>query len=203
MALVASGFGFIPVYHPSGLDRPTEITPNVVGSRQTYTNGGTLFKFAPVFVDTNGILQPAAAATLNLAGVFLGVEYTNSLDGRRIVSPYIASGTVLVDPVYWLHTDPTIVYEVQAQGAAGAAGSAATSAVVGDNFGLGGAGSGQAIVVGTGTGLSQSFLDLSNSAAQFKVLDHGWEAFSQGSWYDATTNPYPTVRVKVNAGQFA
>jgi hypothetical protein len=211
MALLAGGFGFIPVYHPSGLDRPTEITPVIVGSRQSVTGQtSNLFKHAPVYISATGLPEAATsggrgAGDTGIVGTFLGIEYTDAVSGRRLVSPYIAGGLTLVDPVYWLHTDPNIVFETQAQNGTGAA-TSATAAIVGDVFGIGANPGGQAIVAGAGTGLSTAYLDLTNATAPstyFRVIDHGWEAFSQAQWYDATYNPFPTVRVTVARHQFA
>jgi hypothetical protein len=54
--------------------------------------------------------------------VFDGVEYTNS-DGRRSVAKYAAKTTLdaSTNIIFWIFTDPALIYEAQVQGSATAA----------------------------------------------------------------------------------
>lgn len=203
MATAFTPFGFVPVYHPSGLDRPTEITPFVVGSRQSATSPAfALAKFDPINV-TNGNVPFAASASGNIDGVFLGCEYTNSTTGRREVTPYLAASTPLVDPVFWILNDAATIYEVLASNSGNAA-TAATSSILGNRYDQV-IGTPSAITVGAGTGLSGAYLQVGAAqvaAASFQVIDHGWDAVAQGAWYDASTNTFPILRVKLVASGF-
>ena len=135
MSAVYQPFGLKPVYHPSGLDRAVPfVGTNVYNAGTTYTapytlsSGQSFYQFQPVALTTAGALTIAAQAASTGAanriyGVFNGVEYTNS-DGRRAVSKY-ASKTTLdasTNIVFWIFSDPSLVYEAQVNGSVTTAG---------------------------------------------------------------------------------
>jgi hypothetical protein len=94
------------------------------------SSGQSFWQFQPVVVNSSGQLTIAASAasgtsgtaTSTVYGVFDGVEYTNS-DGRRSVSKYAAKTTLdaSTNIIFWIFTDPALIYEAQVQGSATAA----------------------------------------------------------------------------------
>jgi hypothetical protein len=127
MATTFKPFGLKPVYHPSGLDRATPfIGTNTYGPGSgTYTApyslsvGQAFYQYQPVGLNTSGQLTigAAAAATSPIFGVFDGVEFTDS-QGRRSVSKWASKATLdaSTDIVFWIFSDPEVVYEAQVEG---------------------------------------------------------------------------------------
>ena len=128
MATTLKPFGLKPVYHPSGLDRATPfVGTNSFIAGTTYTApyslsaGQSFFQFQPVGLTTNGQLTIAAsaAASGSVYGVFDGVEFTDS-QGRRSVAKGASKATLdaSTDIIFWIFTDPEMVYEAQVNGSA-------------------------------------------------------------------------------------
>ena len=112
MSAVYAPFGFMPVYHPTGLDR---------GIRRTIASGyGTaIYKGAMVVMNTNGTIQLAAAAS-DFLGVFAGVEYVDP-SGKPNYSPYWPAGQTTFNggvstPNAYVWEDVLTVFESQANG---------------------------------------------------------------------------------------
>jgi hypothetical protein len=110
MSASSTPFGFRPVYHPSGLDRPSKYTVAAA-------YGTAMYKNQPCILNTNGTVTVGTAAA-DLLGILAGFEYIDAT-GKPWVSTYwpagqtLATGTV---PTAWVYDDPKIVYEVQADG---------------------------------------------------------------------------------------
>jgi hypothetical protein len=68
----------------------------------------------PVKIGTDGTIQAAAIGD-RFIGTFQGVEFTDS-DGRRRVSNKWTASTSGTEIVAYVTLDPTIVYEIQANG---------------------------------------------------------------------------------------
>jgi hypothetical protein len=68
----------------------------------------------PVKIGTNGTIEAAAIGD-RFIGTFQGVEFTDS-DGRRRVSNKWTASLAATDIVAYVTLDPTIVYEIQANG---------------------------------------------------------------------------------------
>jgi hypothetical protein len=107
MATVSAPFGLRPAFSPSGVVRPTAYT---IASAY----GANILDNQPVKIGANGTLE-AAAAGERFIGTFCGVEYTNT-QGRRVVDNKWLSGTVGTDIIAYATLDPSIVYEIQADG---------------------------------------------------------------------------------------
>lgn len=112
MSATAAPSGFMPVYHPTGLDR---------GIRHQIASGyGTaIYKGAPVVMATTGFIQLGAAAA-DILGIFSGVEYVDAT-GKPNYSPFwpagqttFNSGAVNANCYVW--EDVLTVFEVQANG---------------------------------------------------------------------------------------
>ena len=128
MATTLKPFGLKPVYHPSGLDRATPfVGTNSFIAGTTYTApyslsaGQSFFQFQPVGLTSSGQLTIAASAAASgtVYGVFDGVEFTDS-QGRRSVAKGASKATLdaSTDIVFWIFTDPEMVYEAQVNGSA-------------------------------------------------------------------------------------
>lgn len=98
-------FGLRPLYHPSGIIRPTAGT---IASAY----GSNIYQGAPVQIAADGTLTLAAAGARAM-GCFCGVEFTPN-DGRRRVSNFWPASQVASDIVAYYTRDPEIIYEVQA-----------------------------------------------------------------------------------------
>jgi len=202
MSTTLKPFGLKPSFHPSGLDRSTPFagtnsyvtgTPNF-SAGYTLSSGQAFYQYTPVAVDSSGNLTLAAASSTRLIGSFDGVEFTDS-QGRRSVAKWISKTALDASTqiVFWLFSDPQLVYEIQAVGTVAntAIGkefnfSAATGYTTADGF-----------TVGTSGGAGFSTTALSNTAVsagtqgQVKVVGLGREvAYPTGelnAWGDANT----------------
>ena len=138
MATTLKPFGLKPVYHPSGLDRATPFvgTNSFTTGSGSYTApyslsaGQTFYQFQPVAVNSSGQLTiaEAAAASGAVYGVFDGVEFTDS-QGRRSVAKGASKATLdaSTDIIFWIFSDPELVYEAQVNGSA-------TTAAIGSQY---------------------------------------------------------------------
>ena len=104
MSSTSSPFGLRPVYHPSGVVRPTAYTI-LTGY------ASNIFQNQPVTIHTDGSLI-AAAVGGRIIGTFQGVEFTDSDGRRRVSNKWTASqaGTAIVA---YATLDSDIVYEIQ------------------------------------------------------------------------------------------
>lgn len=118
MTATAAPTGLVPIFHPSGLGRPTMLNDAI-----TAATTQTIYKGTPVLLTTSGLIVPMSdptwdAAADDIYGVFDGIEYTDS-DGRRRVANHWTGPTTVFSPAdMWVYvwTDPDIVYEIQADG---------------------------------------------------------------------------------------
>lgn len=183
MSAVNAPFGLRPSFHPSG-----DITPTMATVTTGY--GSNIYQGAPVgfIADGSVALSPAGGTGITGAvGAFQGVEYTDLL-GRRNVSNWWPSGTVGTQIVAWITQDPTIIYDIQVNGAL-------TQAAIGAQYdwsaNVTGSGS-------TGTGLSNVTLDNASSAATAGLRVIGLTPGPSNDWSDA----FPVVQVQLSEHQF-
>jgi len=201
MATTLKPFGLKPAYHPSGLDRATPFvgtntfqTGSSFSAPYSLSAGEAFYQYQPVAVNASGQLTYAAATTTRLIGSFDGVEVTDS-QGRRSVAKYITKEALDASTqiVFWLFTDPALVYEIQA------AGSIASTAI-GKEFNFSATAgyttaSGTVVGVSGGAGFSTTALNPTAVAAgaqgQVKVVGLGREvAYPTGElnqWGDTNT----------------
>lgn len=201
MATTLKPFGLKPAYHPSGLDRATPFvgtntfqTGSSFSAPYSLSAGEAFYQYQPVAVNASGQLTYAAATTTRLIGSFDGVEFTDS-QGRRSVAKYITKEALDASTqiVFWLFTDPALVYEIQA------AGSIASTAIgKGFNFSATAGyttASGTVVGVSGGAGFSTTALNPTAVGAglqgQVKVVGLGREvAYPTGElnqWGDTNT----------------
>jgi hypothetical protein len=107
MSSINAPFGLRDAYHPSGTLRP------MAGTIAT-TYNTDIFTGSPVKMGTNGTIELAAAGE-RLIGQFAGCEFTPT-GGRRTVSPFWPANTAATDIIAYYTMDPSIVYEIQADG---------------------------------------------------------------------------------------
>jgi hypothetical protein len=218
MSATLQPFGLKPVYHPSGLDRAVQFagTNSFIQGVSGYTapyslsTGQSFWQFQPVTVNSSGQLTIAGAAATGggattVYGVFDGVEYT-SAEGRRSVAKYAAKTTLdaATNIIFWIFTDPALVYEAQIQGSATAASigqeynfSATTGYRAADGYAIGNGGAGFST-----TALAASPVG-SGVQGQVRVIGLGREvAYPSGQlnqWGDA----YTIVQVQIANNTFA
>ena len=131
MSTTFKPFGLKPVYHPSGLDRAvpfvgtnTFVTGTTFTAPYSLNSGESFFQYQPVSLTASGQLTIAnqTAASGTVYGVFDGVEYTTA-EGRRTVGKNASKATLdaATQIVFWIFSDPALVYEAQVNGSASTA----------------------------------------------------------------------------------
>jgi len=207
-------FGLKPVYHPSGLDRATAFVGTnsfVPGTGYTapysLSSGQSFWQFQPVAITSSGQLTIAnqTASSGKVFGVFNGVEYT-SAEGRRSVAKYASKTTLdaATAIVFWVFTDPALVYEAQCNGSV-------TTAAIGTEYnfdtttgytvdagysiGTGGAGFSTTALYATAVG--------SGNQGQVRVVGLGREVAYPAGNTNAWGDTYTIVQVQICNNQFA
>ena len=108
MSSTNAAFGLRASYHPSGTIRPDAGT---IASAY----GSDIYRDQPVKLGTDGTVQ-AAGASDAIVGAFAGCQYVQSGSQRPVVSNFWPANTVATDIVAYYLSDPSIVYEIQADG---------------------------------------------------------------------------------------
>lgn len=203
MSTTLKPFGLKPSFHPSGLDRSTPFAGTnsyITGTANfspaySLSAGEAFYQYQPVaVVPASGALTYASSTSDRLIGSFDGVEFTDS-QGRRSVAKWISKEALDASSqiIFWLFTDPQLVYEIQATG------SVATTAIgKGFNFSASvgySPASGQTIGISGGAGFSTCALNPTPVAVgtqgQVKCVGLGREvAYPTGelnAWGDANT----------------
>ena len=214
MSAAFQPFGLKPVYHPSGLDRAvpfvgtnTFVPGTTYSAPYSLSSGQSFWQFQPVAITSSGQLTIAnqTASSGKVYGVFDGVEYTNS-DGRRSVAKYAAKTTLdaSTNIVFWIFSDPALVYEIQVNGSATSAAigteynfDTTTGSTVTDGYAIGNGGAGFSTTALLATAVG------SGNQGQVRVVGLGREvAYPAGNtnqWGDA----YTIVQVQISNNQFA
>jgi hypothetical protein len=180
MPSTSAAFGLRPVFHPSGIIRPTAMT-----IESGYN--ANILQFQPVYIGASGTIEAAAATEAAIVGTFMGVEFTDT-DGRRRVSNKWTASTSATDIVAYVTTDPAIVYEIQAN----------SSLVITD---IGAQADFASVTAGsTTTGLSAAMLDAAQKTTSgneiLRIVNLGTEI--DNAWGDA----YTIVQVQISQHQF-
>jgi hypothetical protein len=214
MATTLKPFGLKPVYHPSGLDRATPFvgTNSFTTGSGSYTApyslsaGQTFYQFQPVAVNSSGQLTiaEAAAASGAVYGVFDGVEFTDS-QGRRSVAKGASKATLdaSTDIIFWIFSDPELVYEAQVNGSA-------TTAAIGSQYNFETA-TGLTPASGTTIGNGGAFFSTcalndtavaSAAQGQVRVVGLGREVAYPTGELNAWGDAYTIVQVKIANNTF-
>ena len=212
MSTTFQPFSLKPAYHPSGLDRATQFvgtnsfqaaTDNTYNAPYGLTTGQAFYQYQPVAINTSGQLIPAPtlAATGRMFGVFDGVEFTDS-QGRRSVAKWASKATLDASTqiIFWLFTDPAMVYEAQVNGSVlpTAIGQeynfdATNNATTGYSIGNGGAGFSTTALAATSVALG--------AQGQVKVVGLGREVAYPTGQTNAWGDTYTIVQVQIANSQ--
>ena len=212
MSTTFQPFGLKPAYHPSGLDRATQFvgtnsfqaaTDNTYNAPYGLTTGQAFYQYQPVAINSSGQLIPAPtlAATGRMFGVFDGVEFTDS-QGRRSVAKWASKATLDASTqiIFWLFTDPAMVYEAQVNGSVlpTAIGQeynfdATNTAATGYSIGNGGAGFSTTALAATSVALG--------AQGQVKVVGLGREVAYPTGQTNAWGDTYTIVQVQIANSQ--
>jgi hypothetical protein len=214
MSTTLKPFGLKPAFHPSGLDRSTPFagTNSYVTGTSGYSAGYTLadgaafYQYQPVAIEAStGNLQIATTtAGSRMFGSFDGVEFTDS-QGRRSVAKWISKAALAAstDVIFWIFSDPQLVYEIQATGPM-----AANTIGGGYNFSATAGytpSSGTTVGVSGGAGFSTCALNPSGVAAgtqgQVKVVGLGREVAYPTGELNAWGDAYTIVQVQIANSQ--
>jgi len=213
MATTFKPFGLKPVYHPSGLDRAvpfvgtnTFVTGTTFTAPYSLSAGESFFQYQPVSLTASGQLTIAnqTAASGTVYGVFDGVEYTTA-EGRRTVGKSASKTTLdaATQILFWIFTDPALVYEAQVNGSATTAsigrqynfdtttGSTVTS---GTTIGTGGAGFSTTALLATAVATTVQ--------GQVRVVGLGREVAYPTGELNAWGDTYTIVQVQIANNTF-
>ena len=212
MSTTLKPFGLKPAYHPSGLDRATPFagtnsyvtgTPNF-SAAYSLSAGEAFYQYQPVAVNSSGQLTYASSTTDRLIGSFDGVEFTDS-QGRRSVAKWISKEALDASTqiVFWLFTDPALVYEIQATGSI-------ANTAIGKDFNFSASANyspayGTTVGVSGGAGFSTCALNPTAVSAgtqgQVKVVGLGREVAYPTGELNAWGDTYTIVQVQIANSQ--
>jgi hypothetical protein len=193
MSATLAPFGLRPAFHPSGLDRAQALANGIPSAYSSDILKGQAVKYVPAA----GVIEPVDAAGDALSGAFAGVEWTDTT-GRRRVSNYWPALTAYQTGscVAYFYNDPSIVYEIQADGAV-------EQTALGHDANLNNFAAGSNV-----TGLSQATLNNVTLATtvqgQVQILDIA--PYPGNNWSDGGSpeaDPYPILRVQIARRQIA
>jgi hypothetical protein len=211
MSATFKPFGLKPAYHPSGLDRATPfvgtnsfVTGGAYSAPYSLSSGQSFYQYQPVALTASNQLTIAAADTTPVFGVFDGVEFTDS-QGRRSVAKYAAKTTLdaSTDIIFWIFSDPELVYEAQVNGSAGTGSigqqynfSGATGYTTADGYSIGVGGAGFSTCALASTAVANG------SQGQVRVVGLGREAAYPPGETNAWGDAYTIVQVKIANNSF-
>ena len=184
MSSVYAPFGLRPGFKEGGTPASLVVEGTVLSGYDT-----DILMYGPVKIGTDGTLQSAAVGDA-FVGSFMGVQYTDPTQQRRVVSNKWLADTVAQDIVAWYTKDPYITYEIQADD------------VVLQNQ-VGGQGDLTAESGSTTTGLSNVALDASTivqaaEAKQVRVIGFSHEIDE----VIGADNAFPVVQVQISDHQY-
>jgi hypothetical protein len=211
MSATFKPFGLKPAYHPSGLDRATPfvgtnsfVTGGAYSAPYSLSSGQSFYQYQPVALTASNQLTIAAADTTPVFGVFDGVEFTDS-QGRRSVAKYASKATLdaSTDIIFWIFSDPELVYEAQVNGSAGTGSigqqynfSSATGYTTADGYSIGVGGAGFSTTALASTAVANG------SQGQVRVVGLGREAAYPPGETNAWGDAYTIVQVKIANNSF-
>lgn len=187
MALISAPFGLRCVLNQTGQSRANTYT--------IATAYGTLISYGdPVMLNTDGTITALTSASVPILGVFAGCEYIDASGKPTESKNWPAAQAVLAgtSPVAYVYDDQTNLFDVQVTANA----SGYVQAAIGDQTNL------YPVTAGnSATGQSSAGIALAPLGAgvqgQVRVM-----SLVDGP-YDATTNPFPVVRVQIARHAFS
>jgi len=213
MSTTFKPFGLKPAYHPSGLDRATAFvgtnsfqaaTDNSYNAPYSLSEGQAFYQYQPVGLNSSNQLTIGATDTTPLYGVFDGVEFTDS-QGRRSVAKWASK--VQLDSytqiIFWIWTDPAMVYEAQINGSADASSigaqynfSGATGYTTADGISIGNGGAGFSTAALAASPVA------SGAQGQVRVIGLGRETAYPPGETNAWGDTYTIVQVQIANNTF-
>ena len=100
--------GFVPSYHPTGLDRGTQFT--IAAAYNT-----PIYKYGVCTLNTNGTVTVGAVAA-DILGVFNGVQWTDAQQKPNYLNYWPGAQSGATNIIAWVWNDPATVFTVQADG---------------------------------------------------------------------------------------
>jgi hypothetical protein len=182
MALTASPSGLVLRNNATGQSRANLYT---IGSAY----GSAIGYGDAVLLNTDGTLNIATAGA-DILGVFAGCEYIDA-SGKPTVSKNWVAGTVATNVKAYVYDDADNLFEVQVA----ATGTGYVQTAIGAQANL--VFNAPNATTGQSTSALNATLIAASSQGQFRIVGFGADGF-----YDATTNPFPTVLVKIAQHQF-
>ena len=186
MSATNAPFGFRPAFSPTGLIRPIAVVDGIASGYGTNIFAGNCVKL------NDGRIEAVTAGASDFIGVFAGCSYT-PVGGRPTVSTFFPAQATYVagSMTAYYYEDPTIVYEVQADGSL-AIGSIGDQADV-SNFTAGNT------TTGLGGSTLSSSLSGSGSQGQWRIVNLAPDIGPAGvnAWGDA----YTVVQVTIGLNQ--
>lgn len=182
MSIASAPFGLRPIYHPSGVIRPTSLPG---GLSSGYANN--IFAGQPVQLTAAGLIKEIANNTDEFVGCFLGVNYTPT-GGRPVIANFWPGGTAATDITVFYTDDPWIEYEVQTDG------STAFANTVGGGTGFTNITAGSTL---TGLSAATAAAAVTTGSQQLRVL--GLSGYPTNAWGDN----FVILRVLIALHQYA
>ena len=185
MPATLNAFGLEPIWHPSGQTRAQVFADAIVS-----TFSSDIFQNQPVFLTTAGTFQPVTNTSSDFIGVFDGVKYTPTNNGRPVIQNSWPSGAAYTAGTLEVsvYVDPLIVYRIQASGSL-----AATA--IGDQGFFNNTASGNSVI-----GISQATMNatLAGAGGQGQLRIVALDPTPDNAWGDAFT----TVQVQIARHQY-
>ncbi len=190
MAQTAQAYGLIPVFSETGQTRAKKY--NILNNAGT-GYGTAIYKGDLVKMHTDGTINIGDGTTPAL-GVFVGCEYIDAT-GKPVSSPYWPASTALqsgTQAIAWVIDDQNAMFRIGVSGNA----SDYVQAAVGQQCNVANVGTGT-VNTGLSSASVSAALVAAGTLAQLRI-----EGFYDGI-YDATSNPFPQLLVKLVEVQFA
>lgn len=154
-----------------------------------YTNSNKIYSGDPVQINTSGYIDTLAPGTSTYYGIFMGVEYVDSVLGPQKLPSWQAPATAVSGSVFaQIVTDPSVLWEVQVGG----------SSSVGVPFGN--VEQNVQFAYGTGnarSGISGAYIDLGTAPANTATLPFRVTNLMLLPNND-NTGPYNIIEVRFN-----
>lgn len=115
MPSTSQPFGLKPLHMQAGGTFPIA---TAMANALSAAYGTNIYKYQPVKRVASGYIEPISAASDLMVGVFMGVTYADATTGRQVVSPNWVASTAFKAGTLEIHytEDPSIIYEIQADG---------------------------------------------------------------------------------------
>lgn len=170
--------GLKPIFSPMGTVRPIQAQIKSGYGTDIYGYQPVRYGLSSDSGSVEGYIVPSAAGEA-LIGSFMGVEYVDGT-GRQRVSQYWPASTVATNIIAYVTSDPTIVYEIQAN-------ATLTIANIGNQYNT------DSATGSTPIGYSNTGLNVASSASNAQLRVVNLSPYINNAWGDA----YPIVQVQI------